>query len=48
VVVEAAGEAERDQGVQHLLHVIARGAPEALRQILEIGGASAGARAVAR
>ena len=38
VVVEAAGEAERDQRVQHLLHVVARGALEAPRQLLEVRG----------
>lgn len=36
VVVEPAGEAQSDQGVQNLLDVVARGALEAPRKLLEV------------
>ena len=38
VVVEAAGEAERDEGVEHFLHIVARGAMEPPGQLLGMGG----------
>jgi hypothetical protein len=40
VVVEAAGEAERDQRVEDFLNIIARSTLETARQLLEMRGSA--------